>query len=184
MTKIVLLIFALSIAGAAFAQGALKFGFDDSDYTYFGSKQAYLSLTYEGNRLIMHLSDEPTNLWLRFNEIKTLRTLDDDGQGDKDHDEDDARKDPMKRRNLAKLARCDVAHNRAEIAHENARMRLVMTAYQEELQKLGFELETNTPRGAFRDMIFVHENGQQLRMVFSRGFDRGDSFVKVRMTPA
>jgi hypothetical protein len=184
MKKIIFMLFALSIVGAALAQGTLKFGFDDSDYTYYGSEEGYLSLTYEDNRLIMHISDEPTDLWLRFNEIKTLRTLDDDGQGDKDHAEADARKDPEKRRKLARLARCDVAHNRAEIAHENARMRVVMAVYQEELQKLGFELETNTPRGASRDMIFVHENGQQLRAVFSRGFDRGDSFVKVRMTPA
>jgi len=184
MKKIVLLIFVLSIAGTAFAQGTLKFGFDDSDYTYFGSKQGYLSLTYEGNRLIMHISDEPTDLWLRFNEIKALSRVADDGTGDANYSEDDARKDSVKRRNLARLARCDVAHNRAEIAHENARMRVVMAAYQEELQKLGFELETNAARGAFRDLVFVHENGQQLRMVFSRGFDRGDSFVKVRMTPA
>ncbi len=90
----------------------------------------------------------------------------------------------MKRRNLARLARVDVAHNRAEIAHENARMRAVMAAYQEALQQLGFELETNAARGAFRDLVFVNESGQQLRAVFSRGFDRGHSFVRVRMTPA
>jgi hypothetical protein len=184
MKKTVLLILTLMALGAASAQGNLKFGFNDSDFTYYGSEQGYLSLTYEDNRLIMHISDEPTDLWLRFNEIKTLRTLDDDGQGDKDHAEADARMDPEKRRNLARLARVDVAHNRAEIAHENTRMRVVMAAYQAELQKLGFELETNAARGAFRDLVFVHDSGQKLRAVFSRGFDRGDSFVKVRMTPA
>jgi hypothetical protein len=184
MKKIIFALFALSTVGAALAQGTLKFGFDDSDYTYYGSEEGYLSLTYEGNRLIMHISDEPTDLRLRFDEIEPLRTLDDDGQGDKDHDEDDARKDPQRRLTLAKLARCDVAHNRAEIAHENVRMGVVMAAYQEALQQLGFELETNAARGAFRDLVFVHESGQQLRAVFSRGFDEGDSFVKVRMTPA
>lgn len=183
MKKIVLLIFVLSIAGAAFAQGGLKFGYDDSDFTYFGSEEGYLSLTYEDNRLIMHISDEPTSLQVQFDEIEPLIKLGNDPEDHDEYDEADARRDPRKRLTLAKLARCDVAHNRAEIAHENVRMSAVMAAYQEALQQLGFELETNTAQGAFRDLVFVHSSGQQLRAVFSNGFDEGDSFVKVRMTP-
>jgi len=170
--------------GEAFAQGTLRFGFDDSDFTYFGSEEGYLSLTYEEDQLIMHLSDQPTDMWLRFDKIKTPKTTDMDGEGQVSYSEAKYRADPQKRLTLAKLVRCEVARNRAEIAHENARMSAVMATYQEALTLLGFELETNAARGANRDLEFVHDSGQRLRVSFSRGFDEGHSFVKVRMTPA
>lgn len=70
------------------------------------------------------------------------------------------------------------------LAHENARMDTVMATYQEALTLLGFELETNRRPGANRDLEFVHDSGQRLWVSFSRSFNEGHSFVKVRMTPA
>lgn len=176
-----LLLFTLTL-GTASAQGSLKFGFNDSDFTYFGSDEGYLSLTYDDDRLVMHLSDQPSDLWLKFDEIETPQHTDDDGDGQVDYDEDEFRADPHKRLTLAKLARCDVAYNRAEIAHERARLSSVVATYREALTLLGFALETNAVRGANRDLVFAHEGGQRLRVAFSQGFDEGHSFVKVRMT--
>ncbi len=179
-----LLILILMTLGEAFAQSTLRFGFDDSDFTYFGSEEGFLSLTYEEDRLIMHLSDQPSDMWLRFDKVKTPKTTDMDGEGQVSYSEAKFRADPQKRLTLAKLVRCEVARNRADISHENARMNAVMATYQEALTLLGFELETNAARGSIRDMVFAHEGGQRLRVSFSRGFDEGHSFVKVRMTPA
>ncbi len=123
-------------------------------------------------------------MWLRFEEIRTPKRTDMDGNGKVSYKEAKYRSDPQKRLTLAKLARCDVAYNRAEISHEEARLKSVMATYQEALTLLGFELETNAARGSIRDMVFAHEGGQRLRVSFSRGFDEGHSFVKVRMTPA
>lgn len=181
MKSAVFLVIVLSVLGAASAQSSLKFGFDDSDFTYFDSEEGYLSLTYEDNRLIMHLSDQPSDMWLRFDKINAPRRMKLDNSEQEDYDEAKFRADPQKRLTLAKLARCDVAYNRAEISHEEARLKAVMATYQEALSLLGFELETNAARGAIRDLVFAN-SGQRLRVSFSRGFDEGASFVKVRMT--
>lgn len=184
MKKIlVLLLFALTL-GTVSAQGTLKFGFNDADFTYFGSDEGYLSLTYDDDRLVMHLSDQPSDLWLKFDEINTPQRNDTDGDGQVDYDEAEFRADPHKRLTLAKLARCDVAHNRAEVAHERARLSSVVATYQEALSLLGFALKTTAVRGAYRDLVFAHEGGQRLRVAFSQGVDEGRSFVKVRMTAA
>lgn len=179
-----LLILTLMILGAASAQSTLKFGFDDSDFTYFGSEEGFLSLTYEEDRLIMHLSDQPSDMWLRFDKVKTPQTTDMDGEGQVSYTEAKFRADPQKRLTLAKLVRCEVGRSRADISHENARINAVIATYQEALTLLGFELEANAARGANRDLEFVHDSGQRLRVSFSRGFDEGHSFVKVRMIPA
>lgn len=184
MKRTVFLILIAMILGAASAQGTLKFGFDDSDFTYIDSEEGYLALTYEENRLIVHLTNQPSDMWLRFDKIRAPTHAAMTRTGDEKYSEAQIHADPQKRLTLAKLARCDVAHNRAEIAHENARMNTVMATYQEALTLLGFELETNAARGANRDLEFAHDSGQRLRVSFSRGFDEGHSFVKVRMTPA
>ena len=184
MKKTVFLILITIILGAASAQSSLRFSFDDSDFTYFGSDEGYLSLSYEDDRLVVHLSNQPSAMFLRFDKINAPQRTDFDGEGKTTYSEADFRADPHKRLTLAKLARCDVAYNRAEISHEEARLKSVMATYQEALTLLGFELETNAARGSSRDMVFAHESGQQLRVSFSRGFDEGHSFVKVRMTPA
>lgn len=182
MKKIAIALFIALTLGAAFAQSPLKFGFDDSDFTYFGSDEGYLSLSLEAGRLVLHLSDQPSLMRLRFEEIRTPKRTDIDGDGKVSYKEADYRSDPQKRLTLAKLARCDVAYNRAEVSHEEARLKAVMATYQEALTLLGFELETNAARGGVRDLVFAHDDGQQLRVSFSRGFDEGASFVKVRMT--
>ncbi len=182
MKKTVFLILIAMILGAASAQSSLRFGYDDSDFTYFGSDEGYLSLSLEEGRLVLHLSDQPSDMWLRFDKINAPQRTDFDGTGKTTYKEADFRADPHKRLTLAKLARVDVAFNRAEIAHEEARPKAVMATYQEALTLLGFELETNAARGSIRDMVFAHEGGQRLRVSFSRGFDEGHSFVKVRMT--
>lgn len=184
MKKVLVLLFVLSGLGAAFAQSPLKFGFDDSAFTYFGSDEGFLSLSLEEGRLVLHLSDQPSAMWLRFDEIGTPKRTDMDGAGKVSYKEAKYRSDPHKRLTLAKLARCDVAYNRAEVSHEEARLRVVMATYQEALSRLGFELETNAARGTIRDLEFAHDSGQRLRVSFSRGFDDGHSFVKVRMTAA
>lgn len=182
MKKTVFLILITLILGAASAQGTLKFSFDDKDFTYFGSDEGYLSFSYEDNRLTMHLSDQPSDMWLKFDKIDTPQRTDMDGEGQVSYTEEEFRADPQKRLTLAKLARCDVAYNRAEISHEDAPMQAVMATYQEALTLLGFELETNAGQGSIRALEFARE-GQRLRVSFSRGFDEGDSFVKVRMVP-
>lgn len=183
MKKTVSLILITLILGAASAQSSLRFGFDDSDFTYFGSEEGFLSLTYEEDQLIVHLSDQPSDMWLRFDKVKTPKTTDMDGEGQVSYSEARFRADPQKRLTLAKLVRCEVGRNRADISHENARMNAVMATYQEALTLLGFELETNAARGPTRDLEFANDNGQRLRVSFSRGFDEGDSFVKVRIVP-
>lgn len=178
--KKLLLVLMLVALGAAFAQSNLSFAFDDKDFTYFGSEEGYLSLALEEDKFVFHLSDEPTGMKLSFDEIDTPNYAGNDGD-DEDWEESDYRKDPNKRITLARLVRCDVARNRAEVSHKNARLNSVIEVYGEALNTLGFEPETNLVRGTARDYTFVRGD-QRLQVSFSRVFDEGDRLVKVRMT--
>jgi hypothetical protein len=91
-----LLILALVILGEASAQNKLTFAFDDSDFTYFGSDEGYLSLSYEDDRLVMHLSDQPSDMWLKFDKINTPKRTAMDGSGQESYKEASYRADPQK----------------------------------------------------------------------------------------
>ncbi len=96
-----LLILALLILGQAFAQNTLKFAFNDSDFTYFGSEEGYLSLALEEDKFVFYLSDEPTGMKLSFDKINTPNYPGNNGK-DESYKEADYRKDPHKRITLAR----------------------------------------------------------------------------------
>lgn len=178
--KKIFLMLAITLLGVVSARSPLSFALNDQDFTYFGSKEGYLSLSLEGEKLVLHLSDEPTAMKLGFDEIKAAKYTADDG-GEKSYREADYRKDPGARLNLAKLAKCSVSYSRAEVAHKNAHLRAVVGVYQEALQALGFEAESTVSRGSIRDYVFAH-GPQRLKLSFSHGYNEGTRFVEVRMT--
>lgn len=180
MKKTGLLILIVMLLGVASARSPLSFAFDDQGFTYFGSKQAYLSLSLEGEKLVVHLSDEPTDMKLGFDKIASAKYRADDGS-QKSYREADYRKDPQARLTLAKLAKCNVSYSRAEIAHKNAHLRSVVGVYQQALEALGFEPESTVIHGNIRDYVFAHGE-QRLKVSFSRSYDEGTRYVEVRMT--
>lgn len=129
---------------------------------------------------MLHLSDDPSAMKLGFDEIKAPHYRADDGD-EKSYREADYRRDPQRRLTLAKLARCNVSHNRAEVAHKNAHLRAVVGVYKEALSALGFAPESASSRGNIHDYVFAHGD-QRLKVSFSRGYDEGTRYVEVRMT--
>lgn len=179
--KKVLLALILVLLGTASAQGNLTFAFDDQDFAYVGSEAGYLSLTLEGGRLVVHLSDEPTDTMLRLDGTRTPERMDADGDGRVTYDEAISRSSPQKRLTLTKLAHCDVSRTRAEIAHQNARLSSVVEAYSAVLAALEFQPETNVMRGTAGDYTFARGD-QRMGVSFSHGVDDSQSLVKVTLT--
>lgn len=171
----------LMVFGTAFAQGSLTFAFDDEDFPYFGSGAGYLSLTSEGDKLVVHLSNKPSDTMLKFDQTPTPKRMDTDGDGKVTYNEAVNYNEPQKRRTLVKLAHCDVSQTRAEIAHENARLNSVVEVYSAALIALEFQPETNVMRGVASDYTFARGN-RRIGVSFSDGVDDGHSLIKVTLT--
>ena len=181
MKKAVWFTLIIMTLGAAYAQSPLSFRFDDQDFTYFGSEAGYLSLSLEDDTLVVHLSDQPTGMRIRFNKIATASCAKMNGSGPENCNEAEYRRDPVKRLALAKLTNCEVARSRAILGHENTSLSNAVAMYSEALALLGFKPETAiTFRGTGRDYVFTRGE-QRLQVSFSQGIDHGDMLVKVRM---
>ena len=180
--KKAVLITLIMLLGAAYAQSPLSFRFDDQDFTYFGSKEGYLSLSLEDDTLVVHLSDQPAGMRIHFDKIAKASCAKMDGSGTESCNEVEYRRDPVKRLALAKLTNCEVARDRAILGHENTSLPNAVAMYSEALELLGFKPETKISlRGTGRDYVFTHGE-QRLQVSFSRGVDDGDQLVKVRLT--
>lgn len=178
LKRIVLLLALLSL-GAAFARSNLSFGVDDQDFSYFNSKTGYVSLGLEGDKLMIHITDQPTPMKLNYTKIRTPNYAAINGQL-KSYKEADFKKDPVKRAKLQRLADCEVSFNRAKIAHENARMSSVVAAYTEALSALGFEPSAPVIHGRVREHTFARGD-QHVKVSFYRGANGRRGLVNVDM---
>lgn len=179
--KKLLLALILVTLGTAFTQSRLTFAFDDKDFLYSGREAGYLSLTLEGDELVVHLSDKPTDTMLRLDETRAPERMDTNGDGRVTYDEATSLSSPQKRITLVKLAHCDVSRIHAEIAHQNARLSSVVEVYSAALAALEFQPETKVMWGAAGDYTFARGN-QRMGVSFSHGVANGHSLVKVTLT--
>ncbi len=178
LKRIVLLLALLSL-GAAFARSNLSFGVYDRDFTYFNSKTGYVSLGLEGDKLMIHITDQPTPMKLNYTKIRASNHVAIDGTL-KNYKEEQLVRDPAQRLKLQHLADVEVSFNRAKIAHENARMSSVVAAYTEALSALGFESSPPVIHGRVRNQTFVRDH-QRVKLSFYRGTNGRVGLVNVDM---
>lgn len=170
--RLFLMLFAVTLGTLAFAQGSFAVKFSDKGFNYYGGekgvKTGYVHLSLEADKLIVSLSDAPSDMKLQYNEAKQAV----DSSGKKKEWTKSVLVDYVQSYGFT-----DGTKQGATILHRFAYLAAVMKAYDHALQQLGFTGSTEMDDTNIHVSVYKHAD-QAMRVIFTRqGTD-----IRVRMT--